>query len=80
MTTDSGELKRPTRYVLHPGYITSAHDGQDHFIGGPRLARLYGVDIKQCVWIDRDYFPQTGDIHLIPREDGDYRIPAEDLK
>lgn len=65
------------RYVLHPGYVTSQHDGDSHFIGGPRLARLYGVDIRQCVFGDvPEYREQAGDVHLHPRYDGDYALPS----
>jgi hypothetical protein len=66
----------PARYVLHPGYIRSKRDGDERFIGGPRLARLYSVDIRDCVYGDvRTYAPREGDIHLCPRFDGDYRLP-----
>lgn len=64
------------RYVLHPGYVTSKHDGQRHFVGGPSLASLYGVDIRDCVYGDvSNYNEQAGDVHLMPRYDGDYRLP-----
>lgn len=67
----------PVRYVLHPGYIRSKHDGDEHFIGGPRLARLYGVNLRDCVYGDvRGYAARKGDIHLFPRFDGDYRLPG----
>lgn len=53
------------RYVLHPGYVTSKNDGDQHFIGGPRLAQLYGVDIRQCVFGDMpEYRERDGDVHL----------------
>lgn len=65
------------RYVLHPGYVTSKNDGDRHFIGGPRLARLYGVDIRQCVFGDTpEYREQEGDVHLIPRISGNYTLPS----
>lgn len=78
MTT---ELERPVsrqpRYVLHPGWVYSKNDGDRHFIGGPRLARLYGVDIRQCVFGDvPQYSELPGDIHLRPRRDGNYTLPA----
>lgn len=63
------------RYVLHPGYITSKNDGQDHFIGGPRLAQLYGIDIKKCVFGDMpNYRELNGDVHLYPDYHGDYTL------
>lgn len=65
------------RYVLHPGYVLSPHDNQRHFVGGPRLARLYGVDIRDCVFGDElRYRELPGDIHLFPRSNGDYTLPA----
>lgn len=70
----------PRRYVLHPGYVTSATDGQDHFIGGPRLAALYGIDIRdreKVVFGDvPGYREQPGDLHLYPRFSGDYSLPS----
>lgn len=64
------------RYVLHPGYVISEADGDRHFIGGPRLARLYGVDVRQCVYGDMpDYRQESGDIHLLPKHSGNYTLP-----
>lgn len=66
------------RYVLHPGYVRSQTDGQEHFIGGPRLARLYGIDIRQPNVVFGDvpaYKKQDGDVHLRPRHDGNYKLP-----
>lgn len=70
-----------TRYVLHPGRVISKHDGDIHFIGGPRLARLYGVDIRSCVFGDvLGYREQVGDVHLYPRDSGNYTLPKEGAK
>jgi len=66
--------KPPTRYVLWPGYITSQHDGQSHFIGVKQLTHLYGVNMKHCVVGDKDYQARTGDIHLEPQVSGTYKI------
>lgn len=64
------------RYVLHPGYVHSPNDNDHHFIGGPRLARLYGVDIRDCVFGDMpDYNPHPDDIHLKPKANGNYSLP-----
>ena len=65
------------RYVLHPGYMTSKNDGQQHFVGGPRLARLYGVDMRDCVFGDvPEYRKQDGDVHLWPDYHGNYALPS----
>jgi hypothetical protein len=71
------------RYVLHPGHVISANDGQMHFIGGHRLARLYGLDIRsQIVELGdrRRRRDLPGDVHLYPRFDGNYRLPASDCR
>ena len=58
-----------TRYVLHPGYV------QDRFVGGPRIASIFGVDIKACVFGDMpEYEPQEGDVHLRPSVDDNGNI------
>jgi len=65
------------RYVLHPGWVFSKTDGDKHFIGGPRLARLYGVDIQECVFGDvPDYKELPGDVHLAPSYSGDYSLDS----
>ena len=65
------------RYVLHPGWVFSKTDGDKHFIGGPRLARLYGVDIRECVFGDvLDYKELPGDIHLAPSYSGNYSLDS----
>ena len=45
--------------------------------GGPRLARLYGVDIRECVFGDvPEYQEQDGDVHLHPDYHGNYTPPS----
>lgn len=70
------------KYVLHPGYIRLSLDGDPIFISAFILARLYGVDIHQCL-IARDseqrcdgFMETTKDlIHLYPDHEGEYRLP-----
>ena len=65
------------RYVLHPGWVTSKNDGQKHFIGRPRLAQLYRVNLGQCVLGDeREYLEQDDDVHLYPDYHGKYILPS----
>lgn len=74
------------RYVLLPDTVTSRSDRQEHYISGPRLASLYGVDPSECVtypyWRDPQFeikrlrIPQ-GLIWLGVRYDGDYILPKE---
>ena len=63
------------RYVLHPGYVISRTDGDEHFISADRLARLYGVDIRCCVRADSiEYRPGKNDVHLYPDYAGNYDL------
>lgn len=71
------------RYVLHPGPVISRADGQEHIINAPQLARLYGVNFRECVVVYDDeehrdgYREQPGDVHLYPRYDGNYDLPRD---
>ena len=67
------------RYVLHPGYVTSKNDGERHFISGPRLARLYDVNMSSCVLGDAyGYREMEGDVHLWPDYHGNYALPSKE--
>ena len=67
-------------FAVHPGFVTSASDGDRHYIGYNQLVELYGVDPKQCIgWDDRDPSTFRGRseknyIHLYPKANGDYRL------
>ena len=70
-----------TRYVLHPGWVRNRATGYGAFVGGPRSARIYGVDIKACVFGDvPEYEPQEGDIHLRPSidDEGNITVTADE--
>ncbi len=71
------------KYVVMPGYITSRQDGDEHYIGGRELMRLYGVRPDEC------YVLRPGETGsglpeglrvLRPRYDGDYRLSLTDLR
>ena len=74
------------KYVIYPGEVVSESDGEKHFIGAEQLARLYGVDLTECMVVDdrRKFTPasmmswrkDSGLIHLYTRSDGDYKLPA----
>ena len=64
------------RYLLCPGYVISRHDGDKHYIGPGALAKLYGVDLRECVVLGRGQKPGRALIPLRPRENGDYTLPA----
>lgn len=37
------------RYLVCPGFITSAHDGQRHWIKADELMMFYGVNPDECI-------------------------------
>lgn len=74
----------PTKmFVVWPGYIHSKADGDRHFVTAERLIRLYNVPLRDCIVV---HWGQEGRclaglhqeqyIHLGPRYDGDYTLPA----
>lgn len=68
------------RFILHPGFIVSASDGQEHYVGARKLSALYGVRLSDCIVVSPDvglglgYRPTPDDVHLYPRVDGDYSV------
>lgn len=66
------------RYVLFPGCVISAKDGQDHYISGVKLAQLYDVNYRNSIVVfpgqEHLYKPGTADVALRPREDGNYSL------
>jgi hypothetical protein len=69
--------KPSKRYVLHPGHVRSAYDGDTHFIDGRDLCALYGVDPRECVSWYPGMRPLVGAVHLYPRDDRRYELAAE---
>jgi len=70
---------KKTIYVLHPGPVYSREDGQLHLINPHELARLYKVDLKNCV-IDggRTALVRYADVNyvdLYPCNEGRYEVP-----
>ena len=65
------------RYLVQPGWVVSANDGQRHWLSASRLADLYGLRPEQ--W--RTYDPVI-DRHselpvLRPRYYGNYALDGE---
>ncbi len=67
------------RFIVHPGFVWSKSDGQQHFISASKLANLYGVNMRECIVISPDrtedklgFEWREGDIDLYPRTDGKY--------
>lgn len=69
------------KFALHPGYITSKSDGDQHYIGSAQLARLYELrQSEYVVWDDMNDRRQPQEvwdryIHLYPSYDGNYGRP-----
>lgn len=67
------------KYALHPGYVRSKNDNDEHFVSGTQLARLYGVKLGECIeygGANRNGYTKVEDlIHLHPRRDGNYTLP-----
>lgn len=55
------------KFILSPSYMISENDGQEHWVGARELARLYGVDLSECV-VCRDR-PIGGNHNLITNDD-----------
>ena len=74
------------KYVVVGGKIMSKSDGDIHHIPAPVLAKLYGLDPRDCVLTDEskpDYETTrrnySGHTVLFPRYDGNYTLPAPKL-
>ncbi len=64
------------KYAVHPGWITSKHDGQRHYIGIAALVRLYKIQAKEwIVWNSHFGHLWEDYIHLYPNYHGNYRLP-----
>ena len=80
----------PKRYLLCPGTVRSATDGDYHYITATNLAQLYGVPMDRCVVLpDRDTPWEIRDrmrylemvakgemLKLAPRANGNYTLPT----
>ena len=72
-------MKKDKKYLLVPGKIPSADDNNHHHISPVKLAKLYGVALKDCLVHDaRLHCEPSGNlIILAPRFDGNYNLPKE---
>lgn len=67
------------RYVLYPGPVTCTKSGESHFVGASTLARLHGIEMRDCVVFDPDPYNRAEDykdcIHLFPQYDEECMQP-----
>lgn len=63
------------RTFVHPGYVKSQRDGDDHFVSFPKLCQLYCINPNEVINAQKGLHgvrPEPGDRHLYPRIDGNY--------
>ena len=71
------------RFAIHPGFVRSGHDKDEHYVGYAKLIKLYGIPQGKCIrWDDNQ--PDTfrdrvaSDYHhLYPSWTGDYSLNEE---
>lgn len=79
MSADPAKLQ--VRYLVCPGVVSSQSDGTLHYINAHTVARLYGVDPRQCQIATDDTSRHNALrtpgrwIELRPDPSGDYQIP-----
>lgn len=63
-------------YIVHPGWVKSQNDDDNHFIGFGQLCRLYHVNPRDCIDASNEHWAAGRDVekfeHLYPRSRGDY--------
>jgi len=68
------------QFAIHPGFVRSGKDNDEHFIGYYDLIKLYGVPESKCVlWDDNQPDTFQNKIaseyhHLYPSWTGDYSL------
>lgn len=77
----TGEEDAVKKYVVVGGRVTSANDGDRHYVSPYELCRLYKVDAKECVLLNHedDFMPIAGldtseMIWLYPDSTGEYAL------
>lgn len=75
------KYQKLVRYACYAGVIYSDNDGDKHFISARRVAELYRVNPKECVFININgnprhklagYYPPLKELR--PRADGNYDL------
>jgi len=65
------------RFCIHPGFIRSENDGEQHYISAAQLIRLYNLNPAKDKVVILNYYhdfnmflPSEDDIHLYPQYRG----------
>ena len=66
------------KYICYGGWIKSIYDGDFHFITSRRVAELYKVNYKECIFVDNEDqgrgLSLKDKIELYPSTDGNYSL------
>lgn len=67
------------KYLICPGYVYSANDGEHHFLSFRKLCTLYQVNPNFCLDYTKANHRHGQDltklIWLTPKYNGDYTLP-----
>jgi len=64
------------KFALHPGYITSKNDGDEHYISVGQLAQLYELKpTEYIIWREFHGSYWNDYVHLYPSYEGNYGRP-----
>ena len=69
------------KYICYGGKVRSENDRQIHYITARTIARLYNVNLSQCILVDEDgredptHGIADGLIPLYPDSSGKYELP-----
>lgn len=71
-------MREKPKFALHPGYITSINDGQQHYVGIRSLANLYELrDNEYIIWTENRGYKWEDYQHLYPDYYGRYGRPDD---
>lgn len=61
------------KWCLHPGFVTSKNDGDEHYISAGKLMELYGLKREECGIYKPEISLHIGNKCLFPLYYGRYR-------
>lgn len=64
------------KYAIHPGWVVSKNDGDNHYINYSQLIRLYGLNPNECINWEFDSIGRNprNYKHFYPNYHGDYEL------
>ena len=72
-------MEKEKKYLVYSGWVTSRADGEEHFITDFQVAKLFRVDLEECIFAERDRsyrsrLNATPLFVLRPQVDGNYTL------